>query len=57
MRVTRSDNTVSVALSEQEAALLELCLLRATFEDTPPGRQREILDFAVSLLQSLGRED
>ena len=53
MQVTRSSQVVELRLTTAEADRLELALKRATFEDTPPERQTEILDFAMALLQEL----
>ena len=53
MNVTRSDLAFTVTLSAAEAELLSLALKRATFEDTDPLRQRDILGFALQLLRAL----
>jgi hypothetical protein len=51
MTVTRRNGGLEVSLSPGEVDLFRLTLRRATFEDTPPERQREILDFAAELLR------
>jgi hypothetical protein len=56
MDVTRSQGTVRLELQAAEAELLHLTLKRATFEDTPPERQKEIVDFAYRLLRALEPE-
>ena len=55
MHVTRSDTGVDLQLTVNEAEQLELALKRATFEDTPPDRQQQILDFALALLRKLSQ--
>jgi hypothetical protein len=44
---------VVVVLDAMEVDLLRLTLERATFVDTPPGRQNEILRFAEELLKAI----
>lgn len=54
MRIEKSANGgVTVALEGKEVDLLRLTLERATFIDTPPGRQDEILRFAEELLKAI----
>ena len=53
MRLTRSGEEVTLTLAAGESELLVLALKRATFEDTPAARQREILDFAMTALRLL----
>jgi hypothetical protein len=48
---------LTLALEPREAELLKLALRRATFEDTPPERQQEILGFATELLRALEAQD
>ena len=42
-----------LTLERKEIELLRLALERASFIDTPPGRQNEILRFADDLLKAL----
>ena len=56
MKVDRTETGGAViALDGKEAALLRLALERATFVDTPPGRQSEIFRFAEDLLKVIPR--
>ena len=55
MKVETSDaDRVTLVLDRKEIDLLRLALERATFVDTPPGRQDEILRFAEDLLKGIG---
>jgi hypothetical protein len=42
-----------IVLTRKELELLKLALERATFVDTPPDRQRDILVFAEEMLKGL----
>ena len=42
-----------ITLDAAEVGLLRLALERASFIDTPPGRQNEILRFAEELLKAV----
>ena len=54
MKVEKSaGGGVTVALEGKEVDLMRLTLERASFIDTPPGRQDEILRFAEDLLRAL----
>jgi len=53
MEVKQTKRGITVELVEEEVSLLKLTLMRATFEDTPPDKQRQILDFASELLRTL----
>ena len=44
-----------ITLDANEVDLLRLALERATFIDTPPGRQNEILRFAEDLLKGIAK--
>lgn len=46
-------NEAVIVLARKEVELLVLTLERASFIDTPPGRQQEILSFAEDLLKAL----
>ena len=47
---------VTVALEGKEIELMRLTLERASFIDTPPNRQDEILRFAEDLLRAIARD-
>jgi hypothetical protein len=47
------DGSVRLTLTEEEVRYLRLALERATFLDTPPQHQREIYNFADTLLRAL----
>lgn len=47
---------VTVTLEGKEVDLMRLALERASFIDTPPDRQDEILRFADDLLRAIARE-
>ena len=54
MKIERNDQGGAVVvLDRMEVDLLRLALERATFVDTPPGRQNEILRFAEELLKAI----
>ena len=54
MKVERNNQGGAVVvLDTMEVELLRLALERATFVDTPPGRQNEILRFAEDLLKAI----
>ena len=54
MRIDRSaGGGAAIALDAKEVEVMRLALERATFIDTPPGRQDEILRFAEDLLRAL----
>jgi len=56
MKIDRTEQGgMVIALDAKEVALLRLALERATFVDTPPGRQSEILRFADDLLKATPR--
>lgn len=57
MKVEKSaSGGVTVALEGKEVELMRLTLERASFIDTPPDRQDEILRFTEDLLRALARE-
>jgi hypothetical protein len=49
----RDDDFVSLTLTVEEVRYLRYALERATFLDTPPQQQRQIYNFADSLLRKL----
>ena len=53
MKVEKSGGGATVVLEGKEVELMKLTLERASFIDTPPGRQDEILRFAEDLLRAL----
>ena len=54
MKVEKNaSGAVSLVLEGKEVELMRLTLERATFIDTPPGRQDDILRFAEDLLRAL----
>lgn len=50
-----NDGGVVIALDANEVALLRLALERASFIDTPPGRQDAILRFADDVLRAIAK--
>ena len=54
MKAKVSSTHAVLTLQKAETELLELALKRAMFDDTPPERQRDIVDFATALLRMLG---
>lgn len=54
MKVEKSaSGGVTIALDPKEVDLMRLTLERASFIDTPPNRQDEILRFAEDLLREI----
>jgi hypothetical protein len=53
VKVDKTSNGATVVLEAAEVELMKLTLERASFIDTPPGRQDEILRFAEDLLRAL----
>ena len=53
MKIQKAGSETILRLDDNERRLLALALKRASFEDTPPGDQREILEFAYQLLAEL----
>jgi hypothetical protein len=56
MVIDRTGSSLTLTLAAHEIDLLRLVLKRATFEDTPPGDQRAIMEFANGLLGALGED-
>jgi hypothetical protein len=54
MRVVKSGTSVNLVLDEKELQLLRWSLERASFTDTPPEKQEEILNFCTKALEQLG---
>jgi len=56
MRIDKAhEDEVAIVLEKKEVELMRLALERASFIDTPPGRQGEILRFADDLLRELAK--
>jgi hypothetical protein len=55
MRIRQDGEAVTVELGAQEIHLLRRALERASFIDTPPDEQAEILAFCSRALESLPR--
>jgi hypothetical protein len=55
MQVRQNGDAVTVELGAQEVRLLRRALERASFIDTPPGEQGDILAFCNRALESLPR--
>ena len=53
MKVEKTSSGATLVLEGKEIELMKLTLERASFIDTPPGRQDEILRFAEDLLRAL----
>ena len=51
--IRRDDDFVRLTLTLEEVRYLRYALERATFLDTPPQHQRQIYNFADSLLRKL----
>jgi len=51
--LNRDDDFVRLTLTVEEVRYLRFALERATFLDTPPQQQRQIYNFADSLLREL----
>jgi hypothetical protein len=55
MQVRQNGDAVTVELGTHEVQLLRRALERASFIDTPPGEQADILAFCARALETLPR--